>query len=183
MDRRAARVARPRRGVDRDCRSRGAVIRRAAAAYRAFSIASGSSRAISVRYGLPRGPVLALASDGRIVRGTIDCLVRETDGDIAGPGVQDRPTPPRTRGAGRAVSAGRGVALSGKPCRYTTSLRRGRGRLLNTRSRVFRPNTARKLQPRGGVSVTNRPSCTSRHHFLHCACRIQPIESSFGRDD
>ena len=24
------------------------------------------------------------------------------------------------------------------------------------------------------------PSCTLRHHFLHCACRIQPIESSFG---
>jgi hypothetical protein len=44
----------------------------------------------------------------------------------------------------------------------------------------FQAQYAPKRPAKVGINVMNRFRCTLRHHFRHCACRIQPIESRFG---
>jgi ATP-dependent helicase/nuclease subunit A len=61
---------------------RDAVIRRAAAAYRAFS-EHGELRALYLSGTAFHEVPFSLLIDDRIVRGTIDCLVQKADGDIA----------------------------------------------------------------------------------------------------
>jgi ATP-dependent helicase/nuclease subunit A len=61
---------------------RDTVIRRAAAAYRAFS-EHGELRALYLSGTAFHEVPFSLSIDDRIVRGTIDCLVQKADGDIA----------------------------------------------------------------------------------------------------
>ena len=61
---------------------RDAVIRRAAAAYRAFSGHQGL-RALYLSGTVFHEVPFSLSIDDRIVRGTIDCLVQKADGDVA----------------------------------------------------------------------------------------------------
>ena len=95
VDRRAAWLARARRGVDRGRRSRGAHRPRGGGVPRVLDASGACARSIS------RAPPSMRSrsrsrSDDRVVRGTIDCLVREARRRDHRAGVQDRPAAART---------------------------------------------------------------------------------------